>query len=64
MKEYKGLFYNNDYTICKGFVDKETNIVELHPDTELIQEKAFWNKNSIERRDKILNFIFAPCEKL
>ncbi len=69
MKEYKGLFYNNDYTICKGFVDKETNIVELHPDTELIQEKAFWNKNSIEK--VIINenlkkafSAFASCKNL
>ncbi len=69
MKEYKGLAYNDDYTICKGFTGKETNIVELHPDTELIQEKAFWNKNNIEK--VIINenlkkafSAFANCKNL
>jgi len=42
-REYKGLAYNDDFTVCYGFNKSEFKKVTLHPNTRIIEYNAFEN---------------------
>jgi len=68
-KEYEGLKYNKDFTICYGPKNSSLEYATLHPNTKIIEEKAFSNTKikgitCNEGLEKISNLAFNRCYRL
>jgi len=68
-KEYKGLKYSKDFTICYGPMIKNLEKAVLHPNTKIIEYNAFSNTKikSIacnEGLEKISGLAFNRCYRL